>query len=465
MKKCILIILTCSVSLTFGQNFYVEEYGARPGANNNNTQSIQQAIDNCSEQGGGDVIISKGEYLSGTIILKSNVSLKITPNSSLKSVEDTGAFKIMPQPANRGWHRKAIIYANSVKNVRIYGGGKIDGSGTSNHFKDIKKTTDYIGLLFINCENVIVEDLKMRNSISFMQRYSNCRGVRISNLNVYNHATPTNDGLDIDSSEDVIIKDCIIDSSDDAIVIKSYGKNPAKNIVISNCLVASHASAIKIGTESVGGFENISISNIVIKKSTSKKMLHPLKAWGGLTGIEVLTTDGGKARQIMVSNVVMEEVENPIHIRLGNRLRRTYPFKSDELTEERLLADYALEDVNISNVLCKNVGPYPVIIAGFKDNPVKRVTLRDITVICGRPGNDTDTSTVPDWDPGTYPGRGMYKTHLPAYGLVTYYTEDLIVENFRAIPAEGEVRPFEVHFYRAASPPERQCQRIKSTDY
>ena len=448
MKKYILIVLFFNVTMAFGQNYYVEEFGALAGKNNNNAQAIQRAIDMCSEEGGGDVVLSKGTYRSGTIVLKSNVSLKITPSSTLKSVEDTNAFREMPQPANRGWHRKAIVYANSVKNVRIYGGGLIDGSGTSNSFKNLKNPTQYVGLLFINCDKVIVEDLRMLNSISFMQRYSNCRGVRISNLNVYNHANPTNDGLDIDSSEDVIISGCVIDSSDDAIVIKSYGKNPAKNIDISDCIVASHASAIKIGTESVGGFENINISNIVIRKSTSKIMLHPLKAWGGLTGIEVLTTDGGKARNIMVSNVVMEEVENPIHIRLGNRLRRTYPFKRDELSEERLLADYALEDVNISNVLCKNVGPYPVIVAGFKDNPVKRVTLRDITVVCGRPGYGADIKTNPNWDPTDYPGRGMYKSHLPAYGLVTYYTEGLVVENFRAIPADGEVRPFEKHFFR-----------------
>ncbi len=448
MKKHILVFLILNVSVAFGQNYYVEEYGALAGTDTNNAQAIQRAIDICSEEGGGDVVLSKGTYWSGTIVMKSNVGLKITPNSALKSIEDIRAFKEMPQPANRGWHRKAIVYANSVKNVRIYGGGLIDGSGTSESFKNLESPTQYVGLMFINCDKVIVEDLRMLNSISFMQRYSNCRGVRIRDLDVYNHATPTNDGLDIDSSDDVIISGCLIDSSDDAIVIKSYGKNPAKNIVISDCIVASHASAIKIGTESVGGFENINISNIVIKKSTSKKMRHPLKAWGGLTGIEVLTTDGGKARNIMVSNVVMEEVENPIHIRLGNRLRRTYPFKRDELSAERLLADYALEDVTISNVLCKNVGPYPVIVAGFKDNPVKRVTLRDITVVSGRPGNEMDINESPNWDPTDYPGRGMYKTHLPAYGLVTYYTEGLVVENFKAIPANGEVRPFEKHFFR-----------------
>lgn len=448
MKKYLFLSLICSVTLSFGQNFYVEEFGAQAGINSNNAYAIQKTIDKCYDEGGGVVILSKGTYRSGTIILKSNVSLKITPNSILKSVEDTSAFITMPAPAERNWHRKALIYANSIENTRIFGGGKIDGAGTSSYFNNLKKVTDYVGLLFINCENVVVEDLKMQNSISFMQRYSNCRGVRIRNIDVYNHATVTNDGLDIDSSEDVIISGCFIDSGDDAIVIKSVGNNPAKNIVISNCILATHASAIKLGTESAGGFQNVNISNIVIKKSVSKEMIHPLKVWGGLTGIEVLTTDGGISRHIMISNIIMEEVENPIHVRLGNRLRRTFPFMSDELTEERLNADYVLEDIIISNVLCRNVGPYPVIIAGFEDNPVKRVILRDITMLCSRPGTQSDINTSPNWDAKNYPGRGMYRTNLPAYGLVSYHTEGLIVENFRALAADGEVRPLERHFFR-----------------
>ena len=104
-----------------------------------------------------------------------------------------------------------------------------------------------------------------------------------------------------------------------------------------------------------------------------------------------------------------------------------------------------MEDVIISNVLCKNVGPYPIIIAGHEGHPVKRITLRDITIICGRAGTQKDIDTPPTWKADGYPGRGMYGTSLPAYGLVSYYTEDLVIENFKAIPAIGELRPAELH--------------------
>ena len=116
-----------------------------------------------------------------------------------------------------------------------------------------------------------------------------------------------------------IFGDCIIDSTVDGIFIKSEGGNPAKNIVITNCIVSSHASAIKLGTGSVGGFKNISISNCVICQSKLTEMFHPSGVWGGLTGIDILTTDGGPLRKVIVSNITMDNVQNPIHIRLENR--------------------------------------------------------------------------------------------------------------------------------------------------
>jgi len=447
MKKYFTIVFFFNLTLLLGQEYYVEDFGGQSKSMIDNTPAIQDAVDQCANQGGGIVVLSQGTYLSGTIVLKNNVSLKISPNSRLKAIEDTTAFKAMEPPTKANIHRKALIYAKSVKNIRVFGGGEIDVSGGAECFSKLTNPNRPNGLLIINCSNVIVEDLYMHSSVSWMQRYHNCQGVRISNLRIYNHSNKNNDGLDIDSSRDVIVSDCIIDSTDDAIVIKSYGENPARNITISNCIVASHASAVKLGTESVGGFENISISNIIIRRSVSKKMIHPLKAWDGLTGIEILTTDGGILRHVLVSDIIMEGVENPIHVRLGNRLRRAYPFTASEDIEESKF-EFILEDVNITNVLCKNTGPYPIIIAGFEGHPVKRVTLRDVTVICGKPGTENDLNVAPNWEADGYPGRGMYNTNLPAHGLVSYYTKDLKIENFRVIPADGEVRPCEQHYFR-----------------
>ena len=451
MKYLIIISIILLQNICFAQVYKVEEYGAKADGKTNNTVAIQKAINLCSTNGGGQVELSKGTYLSGSLELKSNVALDIAYGSTLKAISDSASFKhIKSSVVSRmdliPW--KAFIYADSQENLRICGGGTFDGSGGEPCFQN--NITDSperpYGLFLINCTNVVVENLNMLNSAFWMQRYFNCSGVRVSHLNVYNHSNQNNDAIDIDSSNDVVVADCIFDSSDDAITIKSEGNNPSKNIVISNCIAASHASAIKFGTASIGGFENVIISNIVIRRSKSKTMHHPHKVWGGLTGIDIACTDGGELRKVMISNITMEDVLNPIHMRLGNRLDGEKPKFKDILGKK--VIKYVFEDVTISNVIAQNVGPMPVVIAGFEGHPVKRVTLKDITIHSGTAGTEKDILTAPNWIASGYPGRNMYKTNLPAYGLISNFTEDLKIENFRAFPAVGEQRSMEIHLNR-----------------
>ena len=451
MRYLLIVSVLLFQNLCFAQTYNVEEYGAKADGKTNCAIAIQKAIDRCSKNGGGKVELSKGVYLSGTIELKSNVSLDISHSSTLKAIADSSAFRfvkssIVSRTDLNPW--KAFIYADSQVNVRICGGGTIDGSGEESCF--VNKIGDSpdrpYGLLLINCSNVVVENLNMRNSAFWMQRYFSCTGVRVSHLNVFNHANMNNDAIDIDSSNDIVVGDCIFDSSDDAIVIKAEGNNPSKNIVISNCIASSFASAIKLGTGSIGGFENIVISNIVIRHSKSKTMHHPYKVWGGLTGIDIVCSDGGELRQIMISNITMEDVLCPIHVRLGNRLGGNVPkFKG---TLGNKTPDFVFEDVAISNVMARNVGPIPVVVAGFEGHPVKGVTLKDITVHNGTAGTEKDIATAPDWIATGYPGISMYKTHLPVYGLISNFTENFRVENFRAFPAKDEPRPVELHLNR-----------------
>ena len=96
----------------------------------------------------------------------------------------------------------------------------------------------------------------------------------------------------------------------------------------------------------------------------------------------------------------------------------------------------------------RNIGPYPIIVAGFEEHPVKRVTLKDITVHYNIPGDDIDLTKEPSWKADSYPGRRMYKTHLPVYGLISNFTEDLVIENVKTFPAPGEKRPEILHLNR-----------------
>ncbi|MBK1879095.1 glycoside hydrolase family 28 protein [Pelagicoccus mobilis] len=423
-----------------------------------NTEALQAAINHVRDQGGGLIRLLPGVHWSGSLSLCSNLNLEILPGATLKAVEVPDKIQayqssVISRMDTVPW--KAFLHADSQSNIRIFGGGTIDGSGDAECYLDGVENSPnrHYGLHFVNCRDIEVQNLSLRNSAFWMQRYFNCDGVKVRSLNVWNHANKNNDGIDIDSSQNVIVSDCHIDASDDTICLKSEGENPCRNVVVTNCILATHASAIKTGTGSVGGFENITISNIVIRRSQSTVMKHPLEAWGGLTGLDLATTDGGAFRNVVISNITMEGLRNPILVRLGNRLsgnvaHQGYAGVGDDLqgvkndgNGAQISGTPRYEDLIIANVIARNVGPWPVIVAGHEGAPVKRVTLRDITIHMGAAGTQEDLDTEPNWIADGYPGYGMFGTHLPAYGLVSAFTEDLVVENFNSFPAKGEIRP------------------------
>ena len=433
----------------------IEKYGGVGDGISDNTLAIQKAIDVQHAKGGGEVRLVSGVYLSGTILLKSNVTLIIEPNATLKAIPDAAAFPLIQSQIPSRMDRvpwKSFIRAESQKNITIKGGGVIDGSGDAACFQDNKPDSPNrpYGLFFIDCNNVVVEDLSLKSSAFWMQRYFQCKDVRISNLNVFNHANKNNDGLDIDSSENVIIRNCIIDSSDDALVIKSESEVPAKNIQVYDCELATHASAIKLGTASLGGFEDIIFSNIRIRKSKADTVHHPLNFENGMTGIDLAAVDGGEMKRISISNIRMEGLENPIHIKLGNRLSKDIHSKGLQSGIEPLDPPKTskINGVQISDIQAVDVGPYPIVIAGYEDNHVKNVTLKNITIQPKVAGNEESLDGEVNWNPKGYPFILSFNSQMPAYGIVSYFTEGLQIGNFIAIPAHGEKRPKEKHFFR-----------------
>ena len=422
------------------------------------TTDLQQAIDRLHAAGGGTLRLEPGIHFSGTLHLRSGLTLEILPGAVLKALADPAAFTaIQSSVISRmdvvPW--KAFLHADGQENIHLCGGGTIDGSGGEPAFlTGIENCPNRpYGLHFVACRHVTVENLTLRDSAFWMQRYFSCDGVRLHRLTVWNHCNKNNDGLDIDSSQNVIVSDCLIDASDDGICLKSEGERPARNITISNCIVATHASAFKTGTGSVGGFENITVTGLVIRRSASTEMKHPSGQWGGLTGLDLATTDGGAFRSVIIQNVVMEDVLNPILCRLGNRLsgnvaRQGYGVGYDEAQgvkasdiSARVTRQFIYEDLVISGVIARNVGPYPVIVAGHPGAHLHRVTLRDITIVSGTAATAEEAAKPVRWEANGYPGFGMFGSVLPAHGLITAFVDDLVVDNFRAVPAPGDVRP------------------------
>jgi hypothetical protein len=429
------------------------------------TRLLQEAIDQVSGAGGGQVVLTPGVYRSGTVHLRSHVHLHLEASAVWKASDRAEDFARLQSPVpSRLDHQPWAVFisGSEVEDVCLDGRGIIDGNGASPAFQteggDDDPRRPY-GLFMTGCRRITVAGLTLRNSAFWMQRYLGCQGVRLAGLTIWNHANLNNDGMDIDSSEDVTISDCVIDSGDDGIVLKSEGARPCRNVVVANCRVASFASGFKLGTGSLVGFENIAMSNCVFHNSRSPEMTHSLKIREGISALDFGCTDGGFLRNVTVSNVVIDGFTNAWFMRLGNRGSRGLIDGSGAPERGgRPLADYdgrtlpavtegSLEHVRLSGIVARQVGPIACNIVGYPGHPVRHVTLSDIDVTCGRPGCQADLDEPPAWDPGLYPCAIMYTSNwprfhgLPASGLVLRHVEDVRLRDVRFTAAPGDPRP------------------------
>ncbi|MGB2806329.1 MAG: glycoside hydrolase family 28 protein, partial [Sedimentisphaerales bacterium] len=309
-----LLCLFTTASVFGAENIYdVRDYGAKPDGKTLSTKSIQKAIDECAKQGGGTVYFPPGTFLSGTIYMKSNVTLRLDTGSTLlgsKNLKDYPPTVQAFRSYTDNYTDKSLIYGEKLQRIAITGNGTIDGQGAA--FKGPYKVRPYM-IRIIQCQNVLVKDVTIQNSPMWVQHYLACDDVRIDGITVRSHVNGNNDGIDIDSCHRVIISNCNVDSQDDAIVLKSTSARSCRNVTVSNCVLRSTCNALKMGTESNGGFQNIVITGCSIYDTH-------------LAGIALEIVDGGTMDRVVISNIAMNGVGAPIFLRLGNRAR---PFKKD----------------------------------------------------------------------------------------------------------------------------------------
>ena len=239
------------------------------------TVAIQKAIDACHAAGGGSVVFSNGRFLSGTIFLKSNVTLRIETGAVLLSSANIADFELkqpgaLKAPANGevadelGVHHMGhhLIYADNAQNIAIEGGGTIDGQGDTYFDKDLKPRPRPSPLIELwNSRDIRIQDITILKTPGWAIHPKNCDRVKIRGISLINNFNAINtDGIDPDSSRNVIISDSYIEAGDDCIVLKTTNRGgeirPTENVTVTNCVLLSAASALKLGTESWGDFRH-----------------------------------------------------------------------------------------------------------------------------------------------------------------------------------------------------------------
>jgi polygalacturonase len=392
--------------------FNIKSYGAIGDAVAMDTEAVQRTIDVCHAAGGGVVWVPAGDFQIGTISLKSNVTLSLDYGASLLGSTDLADYPTegLDDPREGGPH--CLIYATDATNVTIEGLGVIDGRGTHVNFPRNRSGGRNRGirprlLRMVNCDQLTFSGVTYKRPAFWGLHLIDCKNIHFNAITVrFRNNNYNNDGLDIDGCENVLIENCDIDSGDDAICLKS-SKNPCRNVVVRGCRVASNTAALKFGTSSRGGFIDVSVTNCYFYDC-------PMGA------IKLQSVDGGRLENVDISRVVMEDVGNPIFIRLGNR-GRTYT----RPTRGGQGADVQSEGAPIGTI--KNIRIRDVVAEVTVEDRAKaaRATYKNLKV---------------DHSPGVTDAEKSKSGPIMITGIPGHCVEDVVLENIKISYPGGGTR-------------------------
>ncbi len=421
--------------------FKVEQYGAVGDSLTINTKAIQDAINACSENGGGVVLFSKGGYVTGTIRLKSGVMLEVSESAKiLGSIniadypEKIEAFKSVM--SENHMYRQSLIYAEKCVNVGIRGKGEVYFRGERANFSGEETLGKIVGRPFgirmVECKNVVLQNIFLHNSAAWMQSYIYCQNLIFDGIKVINQANYNNDGLDPDGCTNVIVRNCFINAEDDAMCLKGASGKPTSNVLIENSTIISSCNALKTGTDTQGDFFNIVARNL--KLGGIPNEMYALKRHDASSGITLATVDGGNVHDILISNVTIERAKCPIFIRTGNRLRAIPNTPPKEVGY--------LKDIVIENVTGENNYKEGSLLLGIKDHPISDIVINNYKIKMEGGGDSSlANNEVPEKEGGYPDARFFLKQNLPAYGFYIRYATRININNAEITPIKKEGRP------------------------
>ena len=433
---------------TAARIFDAMDFGATGDGKTLDTKSINAAIDACHAAGGGMAYLRPGTYLSGTVVLQSNVTLYLEAGATLLGSTNRDDYSPQTGPSLMGdAGQKHLIFARDAENVGLAGPGRVDGQGqafwesrkreqpaAADGWKDVI-AFDWVGrpprpspmLEFYNCKFLRIEDVRIENSAGWTLRPIHCDNVFIRGISIKNPVYgPNCDGIDPTCCRNVFISDCLIDTGDDAICLKSespYGGETrvSKNITIANCVLSGCCNGLKFGTATRGGFENITFTNSVIFNDDV-----PLGS-RIISGIALEMVDGGWIEGVLISNIRMQRTRTPIFIRRGNR----HPGPDG--------APGKLRGVMIENIYATD-SILTSSVTGLPGFDVEDVTLSNIHIESDEGGSaDWVSRKIPEQEK-SYPESRQFG-RLPSYGFYCRHVTGLRLRNIEFKSAANEARP------------------------
>ncbi|MEO7266288.1 MAG: glycoside hydrolase family 28 protein [Ferruginibacter sp.] len=418
-------------------SFNIISFGAKADGITLNTISINNAIDACNKKGGGVVVVPAGNWLTGPLVLKSNVNLHLKRNALLQFTSDFNEYKLIETnwegyPSARN---QSPVSAINASNIAITGYGIIDGNGdawrmvkkdkltatqwktklasggfeekstwypsqsslkgsktespgvllnekTINDFQEIKDFLRPNLLVLTRCDRILLEGVTFQNSAAWCLHPLMSSNLTIRNISVKNPWYAQNgDGIDVESCSNVLIENSVFDVGDDGICIKSgrdaEGRKramPTKDVIIRNCTVYHAHGGFVIGSEMSGGANNISVTNCSFIGTDIGLRFKTTRGRGGV--VENIFVDGIAMKDIPGEAILFDmyyAAKDPIPLAGEQRLAPVVEFKPVNETTPQF------KNFFIKNVVCTGADK-AIFIRGLPEMNIHGINLQDIVI-------------------------------------------------------------------------------------
>ena len=403
LLRIVFCIGLCFVSFAEANTVNVRDFQAAGDGVTLDTVALQTAIDACRETGGGTVLFPAGTYLSGALFTYSNITLQFEKGATLLGSGDLSHYPMMDTrwEGTEGKASASLINAINARNVVLTGEGTIAGSGAG----ESKSPAGPRVAEFIRCQNIVIENLTFTNKGRWTIHPVYCDNVFVRNLTIQT-AGHNADGIDPDSSRNVFIRDCRIDTSDDCIAIKS-GKNqqaidigkPSENIIVEDCVMTGGHGGVVVGSEMSGGVRNVLARNCRFET-----------LWKGIR-LKTRLGRGGVVENIRYENIAIDQVAVPIELDMQYNSNAGGLIKGPEGIP-------VFRNIEIRNVTITGAAN-PGEIRGLPESPVQGLILENIHA------ETTDTLKISHVS-------GLTMIHLTN----SNHKEAVVLENVRVKPEQ-----------------------------
>ncbi len=428
--RALFCLLLSGLSFASKSEVYnIMDFGAKNNGREITTVMIQNAIDMCYAKGGGTVFVPRGEYLTGTLNLRSNVEFHLGMGAVIKASTDLSHYQ------KRMEHLAGLFYTEEAENVSITGPGKIWGNGIEFMYKDsakvirgevnkfirqkydFRKVESGLGdgplmpkdryhqmIVFSNCRKVLLSGFECIDAPYWTILIVHCDRVNVTGISVDNNLMiPNNDGLDIVSSSNVNVSGCTITSGDDAIVLAGYAHHfgdpgfkgilrPSRNINVSNCILQSRSSGIRIGGWDQNHMSNYNFSNITIFDSNC--------------GINITVRDSGSVSNVNFSNI---RIETRLHT--GDWWGNGEPIKISAMRGVAGNRIGNIRNIFFNNITCR--GENAILLYASKETKLSNIFFSNFEFVLRQSSLDKESGGNFDLRPNLIQGKEIYESDVP----------------------------------------------------